>query len=119
MVAQTKGGKQALNLGSGMEAAVCARVAGDAVAVIGENRKLLLFPLSELPVMTRGRGVILQRYRDGGLKDIKTFTMKEGLTWQAGAGRTRTETDLTAWIGKRGAAGRLPPHGFPKSNRFG
>ncbi len=119
VVAQTKGGKRVLNLGSGMEAAVCARVAGDAVAVIGENRKLLLFPLSELPEMTRGRGVILQRYRDGGLKDIKTFTMAEGLTWQAGAGRTRTETELTAWIGKRGAAGRLPPHGFPKSNRFG
>jgi topoisomerase-4 subunit A len=119
VVAQTKSGKQALNLGGGMEAAACARVAGDAVAVIGENRKLLLFPLSELPEMTRGRGVILQRYRDGGLKDIKTFTMKEGLTWRAGAGRTRTETELTAWIGKRGAAGRLPPHGFPKSNRFG
>ena len=60
-----------------------------------------------------------QRYRGGGLKDIKTFTKKEGLTWQAGGGRTRTETELTAWIGKRGAAGRLPPHGFPKSNRFG
>jgi topoisomerase-4 subunit A len=119
VVAQTKSGKQVLNLGSGLEAAACARVAGDSVAVIGENRKLLIFPLSELPVMTRGRGVILQRYRDGGLKDIKTFALKEGLTWQAGGGRTRTETDLTAWIGKRSAAGRLPPHGFPKSNRFG
>ena len=108
-----------LNLGDGMEAAACARVDGDFVAVIGKNRKLLLFPLAELPVMTRGRGVILQRYRDGGLEDITTFTLAEGLSWQAGAGRTRTETDLTAWLGKRGAAGRLPPHGFPKSNRFG
>jgi topoisomerase IV subunit A len=119
VLAQTKSGKQVLNLGSGMEAAACARVEGDTVAVIGENRKLLLFPLSELPDMTRGRGVILQRYRDGGLQDIKTFAQAEGLSWQAGGGRTRTETDLTAWIGKRGAAGRLPPHGFPKSNRFG
>jgi DNA gyrase/topoisomerase IV subunit A len=108
VVAQTKSGKQVLNLGSGLEAAACARVAGDSVAVIGENRKLLIFPLSELPVMTRGRGVILQRYRDGGLKDIKTFALKEGLTWQAGGGRTRTETDLTAWIGKRSAAGARP-----------
>ena len=69
--------------------------------------------------MTRGRGVILQRYKDGGLSDIKTFQLSQGLSWAAGAGRTRVETDLMAWIGKRGAAGRLPPTGFPRSNRFG
>jgi topoisomerase-4 subunit A len=121
VVAQTKGGRQVLNLGEGMEAAVCARAeeGADAVAVIGENRKLLVFALDEIPEMGRGRGVILQRYRDGGLSDAKAFTLAEGLTWAAGAGRTRTETDLRAWIGKRSAAGRLPPHGFPKSNRFG
>jgi topoisomerase-4 subunit A len=119
VVAQTKGGKQILNLADGVEAAVCTAVAGDSVAVIGENRKLLIFPLADLPEMGRGRGVILQRYRQGGLSDVKTFTLAEGLSWVAGAGRVRTESDLTAWIGNRAAAGRLPPHGFPKSNRFG
>ncbi len=119
VVAQTKNGKQVLNLGQGVEAAVCRPVEGDHVAVIGENRKLLLFPLSEVPEMTRGRGVILQKYKDGGLADAKTFTRKDGLTWAAGAGRTRTETDLRAWLGKRAQAGRLPPTGFPRSGRFG
>ncbi|MDP6841186.1 MAG: DNA topoisomerase IV subunit A [Rhodospirillales bacterium] len=119
VVAQTKGGKQVLNVGSGDdEAAACALVAGDQVAVIGENRKLLLFPLDEVPEMTRGRGVILQRYKDGGLADVKTFSMKEGLSWKTG-GRTRTETDLLAWRGKRAQSGRLPPRGFSKTNRFG
>ncbi len=119
VVAQTKGGKQVLNLAGGAEAAVCTAVAGDSVAVIGDNRKLLVFPLADLPEMSRGRGVILQRYRQGGLSDVKTFALAEGLSWAAGAGRVRTESDLTAWIGNRAAAGRLPPHGFPKSNRFG
>ncbi|MGF1611669.1 MAG: DNA topoisomerase IV subunit A [Kiloniellales bacterium] len=117
-VAQTKNGKQVLNLADDEEAAACTPVAGDHVAVIGDNRKLLVFPLEELPVMGRGRGVILQRYKDGGLSDTKTFTLAEGLTWAAGAGRVRTETDLRAWIGKRGQSGRLPPTGFPKSNKF-
>ncbi len=119
LIAQTKNGKQVLNLAEGEEAAAAAPVAGDSVAVIGENRKLLVFPLEELPEMSRGRGVILQKYKDGGLSDIKTFTLGEGLAWSAGAGRTRTETKLTAWIGKRAQAGRLPPNGFPKSIKFG
>jgi topoisomerase-4 subunit A len=102
-----------------VEAAVCRAVEGDTVAVIGENRKLLLFPLAEVPEMTRGRGVILQKYKDGGLSDAKTFNRKEGLTWAAGAGRMRTETDLRAWVGKRAQAGRLPPNGFSRSNKFG
>ncbi len=118
VLAQTKNGKQALNLGSGVEAACCSVVEGDSVAVVGENRKLIIFPLEELPEMTRGRGVILQRYKDGGLSDAKTFTLDEGLTWQQGAGRTRTETDLLAWVGKRAQAGRLAPRGFPRSNKF-
>ena len=94
-------------------------VEGDMVACIGENRKLLIFPLGELPEMTRGRGTILQKYRDGGLSDVKTFTRSEGLTWSIGAGRVRTETQFTDWMGKRAAAGRLPPKGFPKANKFG
>ena len=118
VLAQTKNGKQALNLGSGVEAACCSVVEGDSVAVVGENRKLIIFPLEELPEMTRGRGVILQRYKDGGLSDAKTFTLDEGLTWRQGAGRTRTETDLLAWVGKRAQAGRLAPRGFPRSNKF-
>ena len=118
MLAQTKNGKQALNLASGIEAAACTGVSGDSVAVVGENRKLVIFPLEELPEMTRGRGVILQRYKDGGLSDLKTFALAEGLSWSMGAGRTRTETDIRAWIGKRGQAGRLVPRGFPRSNKF-
>jgi len=119
VAAQTKNGKQVLNLAAGGEAAVCRRVEGDHVAVVGENRKLLIFPLEELPEMTRGRGVILQKYKDGGLSDIKAFTLSEGLGWAAGVGRTRTETKLRDWIGKRAQAGRLPPTGFAKSNKFG
>jgi len=119
VIAQTKNGKQVLNPGEGVEASVCRPVEGDHVAVIGENRKLLLFPIDEMPEMTRGRGVILQKYKDGGLSDAKTFNRREGLGWAAGAGRTRTETDLRGWLGKRAQAGRLPPNGFPRSNKFG
>ena len=122
VLAQTRNGKQVLNLAEGAEAAVCrpASPEDDHVAVIGENRKLLVFERAELPEMSRGRGVMLQRYRDGGLSDAKTFNLAEGLAWSMGpGGRVRSETDLTAWIGKRAAAGRLPPNGFPRSNRFG
>ena len=118
VVAQTKNGKQVLNVGTGVEAVVCRPTEGDHVAVIGENRKLLIFPLDELPEMTRGRGVMLQRYKDGGLSDAKTFSLAEGLSWTAGAGRIRTESDLRAWVGKRAQAGRLPPSGFARSNKF-
>ncbi len=119
VVAQTRAGKQVLNLAEGVEAAACSPAEGDTVAVIGENRKLLLFPLDELPEMTRGRGVILQRYKDGGLSDIKSFVYKEGLTWRQGDQRQRTETDLKDWRGTRGQSGRLPPQGFTRSNKFG
>ncbi|MFZ0693324.1 MAG: DNA gyrase C-terminal beta-propeller domain-containing protein, partial [Alphaproteobacteria bacterium] len=117
VIAQTRGGKQVLNLGEGVAAAVCVPAEGDHLAVLGENRKLIVFPLSELPEMARGRGVILQKYKDGGLSDVRAFNLAEGLTWSLGD-RTRTETDLRAWIGKRAQTGRLPPTGFPKSNRF-
>ena len=118
IVAQTKGGKQVLNLAEGVEAAVCTPVEGDMLAVVGENRKLSIFAIEELPEMTRGRGTILQRYKDGGLSDLMTFKRAEGLSWTMGGGKTRTETDLMNWLGKRGAAGRLPPRGFPKSGKF-
>ncbi|MFC4351360.1 DNA topoisomerase IV subunit A [Fodinicurvata halophila] len=120
VVAQTKNGKQVLNPAKGAEAAICRPVSDsdDAVVVVGDNRKLLIFSREELPEMTRGRGVILQRYKDGGLSDIKTFRFEEGLTWSAGPGRIRTESNLMEWQGKRGQAGRLAPRGFSSSNRF-
>jgi topoisomerase-4 subunit A len=119
IVAQTRAGRQVLNLAEGVEAAACSPVEGDTVAVVGENRKLLLFPVKELPEMTRGRGVILQRYKDGGLSDVKTFTYAEGLTWRQGDQRHKTETALADWRGERGQAGRLPPQGFARNNKFG
>ena len=118
VVASTRGGKQILNVSGDEEGAGACIVGGDTVAVIGENRRLLLFPLADVPEMARGRGVFLQRYKDGGLSDLKTFTLADGLTWITGAG-VRTETDLMAWRGKRAQAGRLPPKGFPRSNKFG
>ena len=119
VIAQTRTGKQVLNVKDKTEAAACRPVeeGADHIAIIGENRKMIIFPLSELPEMGRGRGVTLQRYKDGGLSDVKSFKLKEGLTWVLGD-RTRTETELRDWIGKRGQAGRLPPQGFPKGNKF-
>ena len=119
VVAQTRNGKQVLNLGSDKanKAVVCTEVNGDMVAVIGENRKLLLFPLEDLPEMKRGQGVQLQRYRDGGISDAKIFTLEEGLSWNLGE-RTRVETELQEWLGKRGNTGRMPPRGFSKDNQF-
>ena len=122
-LAETRKGKQLVNLRSGASVAVVRPVpeGADAVAVIGDNRKLLVFPLQELPELGRGQGVLLQRYRDGGLADALAFRLDEGLSWALGgeSGRTRTEADLTPWRAARGAAGRMPPVGFPRSNRFG
>ncbi|MEQ8701007.1 MAG: DNA gyrase C-terminal beta-propeller domain-containing protein, partial [Bauldia litoralis] len=119
VVAQTRAGRQVLNLGAAGEAAICAPVEGDHVAVLGENRKLLIFPLDEMPEMTRGRGVILQRFKDGSLADAKTFTLEAGLECQTGSRvRTFTKEELKEWIGRRSQAGRLPPHGFPRGTRF-
>jgi topoisomerase-4 subunit A len=119
VIAQTRNGKQVLNVSGDVEAKVCAPVAegADTVAVIGDNRKLLIFPLGELPVMARGRGVILQKYKEGGLSDVRVFTFTKGFTWKSGRG-TRTETELGTWVGKRAAIGHLPPRGFPKANCF-
>ncbi len=118
LLAQTKAGKQVMNLGTGAVAAVVRKIAGDHVAVVGENRKVLVFPLVELPEMARGKGVRLQRYKDGGLSDATTFNLIDGLSWKDPAGRTRTETDLGEWLGKRATAGRMAPRGFPRDNRF-
>ena len=103
----------------GVEARVCFPIepSHDQVAAIGQNRKLLVFPLDQVPEMTKGVGVILQRHKDGGLSDAKTFRLKDGLTWYS-AGKERVETNLKAWRGERAQAGVLPPNGFPRANKF-
>ncbi len=118
VVAQTRAGRQVLNVREEVTASVCVPVAGDHVAVVGDNRKVLVFPLDELPEMGRGKGVRLQKYKDGGLSDAITFTLSQGLSWRDPAGRTRTETVLDEWIAKRATAGRMAPRGFPRDNRF-
>ena len=122
LLAETRKGRQVVNLKGDTKLLVAREVAPehDHVAVVGENRKLVVFALEEMPVMTRGQGVTLQRYRDGGLSDVTTFKLEDGLSWTMGGdtGRTRTENDIGMWKVARGAAGRLPPQGFPKDNRF-
>ncbi|MGR3823828.1 MAG: DNA topoisomerase IV subunit A [Salipiger marinus] len=118
VLAQTRTGKQVLNVRDGVTAKICKPVRGDAVAVVGENRKVLVFLLEELPEMTRGKGVRLQKYKDGGLSDATTFVLSEGLSWRDPAGRTRTQTDLAEWIAKRAGSGRMAPRGFPRDNSF-
>ncbi|AHM03909.1 Topoisomerase IV subunit A [Roseibacterium elongatum DSM 19469] len=120
MLAQTRTGKQVLNVRGDVVAKVCVPLADgdDEVAVVGENRKLLVFPIAELPEMARGKGVRLQKYKDGGLSDARSFRLSDGLSWLDPAGRTRTEADLTEWAGKRASAGRMAPRGFPRDNRF-
>ncbi|WP_299502000.1 DNA topoisomerase IV subunit A [uncultured Roseobacter sp.] len=118
VVAQTRSGKQVLNVRGDTRALVCKPVQGDSIAVVGENRKVLVFGLDELPEMGRGKGVRLQKYKDGGLCDATTFTRADGLSWLDPAGRTRTETELAEWTGKRASAGRMAPRGFPRDNKF-
>lgn len=121
VVANTRKGRQVLNVDGTHVAMLAVSADGDHVAIIGENRKLLCFPISEVAEMGRGKGVRLQRYKDGGLSDAKTFNLADGLTWLDTSGRTWTVTqaDLLEWLGHRAEAGRLPPKGFPKSNTFG
>ncbi|QDM27704.1 DNA topoisomerase IV subunit A [Tardiphaga sp. vice304] len=122
-VGNTRKGKQVLNVDMPNEAKALTVVeeGNDSVAVIGENRKMLIFPLADVPEMSRGRGVRLQKYKDGGLSGVATFTAKAGLFWRDGAGRefSATMKELAEWRGNRADAGRLPPKGFPKSNKFG
>ena len=128
VLAQTKNGKQVLNVGDA-RAKICKPVEGDHVAIVSENRKLLVFPVSEVNEMTRGKGVRLQKYNsargkqgvlelDGGLSDLKTFDLDVGLSWPATGDRTRTEADMSPWLGKRAGVGKAPPHGFPRDNKF-
>jgi len=123
LVAETRKGRQVLNPRAGSTLKIARPLAADDdyLAVIGDNRKLVVFPLSELPTMGKGQGVALQRYRDGGLSDATGFRIGTGLSWTMGGdtARTRTESDLTPWRAARGAAGRMPPTGFPRNNRFG
>ena len=119
-LAQTKNGKQILNVSGKVEAKLCKPVnpTHDHIAVIGKNRKMIVFELEQIPEMAKGKGVILQRYKDGGLEDLKTFNWDDGLSYKYGSGETFVE-DLNPWLGTRAQAGRLPPNGFPKSNKFG
>jgi len=120
MIANTRKGKQILNVGAPDEAKLLVPCVGDRVAVIGENRKMIVFPLSQLAEMSRGKGVRLQRYKDGGISDLKTFYAADGLTWTDSSGRTFTKPmeDLTEWNSDRASAGRQPPNGFPRNNKF-
>jgi topoisomerase-4 subunit A len=118
VVAQTRAGKQVLSLRGGAKTAVCRPAYGDHIAVVGQNRKVLVFARDELPEMAKGKGVRLQKYKDGGLSDATSFTLSEGLSWKDPAGRTRTEPDLEEWLAKRATAGRMAPRGFPRDNKF-
>ncbi|MEM8826323.1 MAG: DNA topoisomerase IV subunit A [Pseudomonadota bacterium] len=122
LIAETRKGRQVMSFkpGARLCRVVPVPITDDHVAIIGANRKLLVFPLADLPQMARGQGVMLQRYKDGGMSDITTFALAAGLSWPMGgdSGRMRSEPDLTPWLAGRGQAGRLPPMGFPKNNRF-
>ncbi|KAB0680701.1 DNA topoisomerase IV subunit A [Aureimonas leprariae] len=121
LLSGTRKGKQILNVGPGTSLKLAAIAEGDTVAVVGENRKMLVFPLIQVAEMTRGKGVRLQRYKDGGLSDLKVFRLAEGLAWQGAGGRSflRKADELLEWQDSRAHAGRMVPNGFPKSNRFG
>ena len=120
-LANTRKGKQVLNVKPKDGAAAITTVEGDLVAAIGENRKMVIFPIADVPEMGRGSGVRLQRYKDGGLSDIRTFPMATGLGWTDSAGRAflRGKDELTEWLGDRAAAGRMVPKGFPRTGKFG
>ena len=121
VVANTRKGKQVMNVKAPDEAKLCVPVTGDHLAIIGENRKLLVFPLAEVPEMARGKGVRLQKYKDGGISDLRTFALSNGLTWLDSAGRnfTKDKAELAEWLAARASAGRLAPKGFPRTGKFG
>ena len=120
VIANTRKGKQVLNVKMPVEALLCVPVVGDTIAVVGKNRKLLAFPLKQVPEMGRGKGVRLQKYKDGHILDICVFDLATGLTWQDSAGRTHTRSkeDLAEWLGERAQAGRMVPKGFPRNGKF-
>ncbi|MDQ0454097.1 DNA topoisomerase IV subunit A [Rhizobium paknamense] len=120
IVANTRKGKQVMNVSLPDEAKLVVPVMGDHMAVVGENRKMVVFPLAQVPEMTRGKGVRLQRYKDGGISDIKCFALSDGLTWEDSAGRSfsKNKDELIEWLGDRASAGRTVPKGFPRSGKF-
>jgi topoisomerase-4 subunit A len=118
VIALKRGGKQVLNVSGAIEASVCVPVIGDQVAVVGENRKVLIYPLSELNEMSRGKGIRLQSYKDGGLSDVLVFDRTEGLFCTSASGRRTAYQDWSLWLGKRAQAGRIAQRGFPGNLRF-
>jgi topoisomerase-4 subunit A len=118
VVAQTRKGRQIMTVAAGDKAVACVACEGDTVAVVGDNRKLLVFPLAEVNELARGRGVRMQRYADGGLLDVTVFAAATGLQWMEGGARMRTLTELAEWQGARAQAGKAVPKGFPRSGRF-
>jgi topoisomerase-4 subunit A len=122
LLAETRKGRAVMSVKPGVKLAVVREIPPehDHVAVVGDNRKLVIFSLEELPLLAKGQGVTLQRYRDGGLSDAVTLKLEDGLSWKMGgeSGRIRTEPDMRMWKVARGAAGRLPPNGFPRDNKF-
>ena len=117
ILAQTRNGRKIMNLADDEHSVFCRKIIGNMIAIIGENRKLLIFKIEEIPSMARGRGVTLQKYKDGKLSDIQIFNEEEGFCYTR-AGGTKTETDLLAWLGHRAQVGKLAPFGFPKNNKF-
>ena len=118
LLAQTRNGKQILNLKPNQRLSVCTSVRGDYIASLGENGKFLVFPVSELPEMSRGKGVRLQKFKTGGLSDVKVFDSLEGLSWKMSGGKQRNEANILDWEGRRATTGRNPPYGFPKTKKF-
>ncbi len=119
MIAMRRAGKSVMTVRGGATALAPVVAEGDHVACVGANRKMLVFPLAQLPEMPRGKGVRLQKFKDGGLADVRVIALADGLSWRDPAGRTRTEPDLSEWVGARAQAGRMAPRGFPRNNRFG
>ena len=118
IIAQTKSGKHIINVKGDNKAKVCKKIDGDTIAVVGNNRKLILYSVDEVPELNKGKGVILQRYKDGTLSDILSFNKVDGISWKMNGGRQRTEKDLLTWEGKRGGAGKMVPNGFPRPPVF-
>ncbi|MDC0457396.1 DNA topoisomerase IV subunit A [Alphaproteobacteria bacterium] len=118
LVTQTRSGKQIINVKGDNKAKLCKRIVGDTIAVVGNNRKLIIYSIDEIPELNKGKGVILQRYKDGTLSDITTFNKDDGLVWKMNGGRQRSEKELITWQGKRGGSGKMVPNGFPKPPLF-
>ena len=117
LIAQTRNGRKIMNMAEGETASFCRKITGDMIAVVGDNRKMLIFKIEEIPTMARGRGVTLQKYKDGGLSDMQIFNEVDGFTFEKNS-CTKTETELLGWLGHRGQVGKLVPFGFLKTNKF-